>query len=470
MTELLAEILAVVHGLAAGAVTVHVLLSHREVRSAIGWIGLAWLSPLVGFSIYLAFGINRTGRRASAMDVGLAGEGTADDSAALGATHPKNIVTLSRFGGALTGLPLTLGNALTPLRNGTNAYPAMIAAIDGAEHSVALASYIFRNDSAGGMFIDALIRAKQRGVAVRVLVDGIGSGYFFHPAVRRLREAGISAELFLHEWLPWKMTFINLRNHKKLLVVDGTVGFTGGMNISDANVAGDKPIEVRDVQAQLEGPIVRHLMLTFARDWEFTTGEALEDAVWWPEHAEVGPVAMRGITSGPDESVGRIEAVWSTAIEEAEERVRILTPYFLPEDRLLEVLRRAALRGVRIELIVPEHTNHFYVNWAVRAHLEAVPLEMIDCYLTPEPFDHSKLMTVDGHWAALGSANWDARSMRLNFEFLVECYDQGATEAIDALIDRKLIGAVQLTRGALERRSVFGKLCDASARLFLPYL
>ncbi len=471
MAEFLAPLLAIMHGLAAGSITVHVLLNHREVRSAIGWIGLVWLSPFVGSSIYLAFGINRTQRRGTQISLGL-NEYTASnkDEQVLEPGHPENIAVLARAARSIARLPLARGSSLKLLRDGDAAYPAMLEAINKAETSIALASYILASDDTGDRFAKALIDAKQRGVDIRVLMDGIGSGYFRSRIFDQLSAADIKVARFLHEWLPWQMPFINLRNHKKLLIIDGTIGFTGGMNISDDNVSGPDPIRVCDTHARLEGPIVSHLMATFARDWAFTTGETLKGDAWLPQLAPKGPVAMRGVTSGPDESVGRIEALWSLAIEQAERNVRILTPYFLPEDRLLELLRRAALRGVKIEIVVPEHTNHFYFNWAMRAHMEVIPLDMIDCYLAPDPFDHSKLMSVDGQWSAIGSPNWDARSMRLNFEFLVECYDSEATRAIDELIDSKMANARQLTASMLKSRPLAVRLRDASARLFLPYL
>ncbi len=450
------------------------LLAHREVRSSIAWIGLSWLSPFVGSAIYLAFGVNRIARRARKMGNG-AGSRVPDTVTSaeqvLGADQPSAILSIARAGDALTGLELKKGNSLELFCDGDNAYPAMLEAIDGARRSIALASYIFASDNTGQEFARRLIDAHNRGVQVRVLADGIGSGYFRAPVIDRLREGGVGVGRFLHEWAPWAMAFINLRNHKKLLIVDGNTGFTGGMNIADENLAGAgcKP-EVQDVHARIRGPVVRQLMRNFASDWAFTTGEDLEGEDWWPNLASRGDIAMRGVASGPDESLGQIEAMLATALEQATKRIRIVTPYFLPEDRLFEVVRRAALRGVVVEILIPHQTNQFYFNWAMRAHLATFALTGIDCYMTPGPFDHSKLMSVDGHWCTIGSANWDARSMRLNFEFQVECYGSEAVAGVDRLIDAKLAGAKKLTSKALAQRPDLIKLRDASARLLLPYL
>ncbi len=479
MDNLTGTLLGFAHVIAASFVTLHVLLTHREVRSSIGWIALSWLSPFIGSSIYLAFGVNRIARRARRL--GSPGKTCVVDHRkrapeVLNRVPTSGIMSIALAGDAITGLELTKGNSLELLCDGDKAYPAMLDAIDNAQQTVALASYIFASDKTGNMFADALIAASERGVAVRVLADGIGSGYFRAPVLARLHKGGVKVGRFLHDWAPWAMTFINLRNHKKMLIIDGRTAFTGGMNISDKNVSGQNHCpRVRDVQGRLEGPVVEQLMQNFSADWSFTTGEELRGEVWWPKTGSVniepsGNIPMRGIASGPDESLGRIEAMLATAVEQATKRIRIVTPYFLPEDRLFEVVRRAALRGVVVEILVPEKTNHFYFNWAITAHLETFLMDGIDCYLSPEPFDHTKLMSVDGYWCTLGSANWDARSMRLNFEYQVECYGHEAAGAVDDIIDAKIAKAKKLTAAMLAGRPTLIKLRDASARLLLPYL
>lgn len=466
--------LAISHVIAATLVSIHVLLTHREVRSSIGWIGLSWLSPFVGSSIYIAFGVNRVVRRVrrTGLDLKLSPPRTDMNARIfLPKDCPDNIASIATAADSISGLPLTDGNSMEFLCQGDAAYPQMLDAIDKAQHSVAMASYIFSNDIIGGKFARTLVKAQARGVDVRVLVDGVGSGYFRSPIVKQLNEGGVSARRFLHKWVPWAMTFINLRNHKKLLIIDGKIGFTGGMNIADENLTdGELSPAVQDIHARLEGPIVAQLLQTFERDWVFTTRKPLTGDNWWPEIEHKGNIAMRGIVSGPDDSVGKIESLFATAVEQAQHRVRIVTPYFLPEDRLFEVIRRAAMRGVIVEIMVPEKTNHFYFDWAIAAHLATFSLDGIDCYLMEGAFDHSKLMSVDGHWCSIGSANWDARSMRLNFEFQVECYDQQATASIDSLIDQKRAKGRLLDQENFKQRPMVMQLRDAAARLFLPYL
>ncbi|MCX5515690.1 cardiolipin synthase [Kaistia algarum] len=471
--------LSLLHIAMASAVTVHALLTRLAPQSTIGWIGLAWLSPYIGPVLYFLFGVNRVRRKA----IKLTGpDGDVDAPHSPFALSPEaierrgevHLEPLAKFGLRLTGRPLLDGNSFTPLIDGDNAYPAMIAAIEEASISVAIGSFIFHDDEGGGPIIDALIEAQKRGVAVRVLVDGIGSGYLRSPVCARLMANGVRAERFMHEVAPWKMSFVNLRSHKKVLVVDGRHGFTGGMNIAAVNLFRKIEIPpskaVQDVHFRVEGPVVAHLMETFAEDWAFTTSEVLEGAPWFPEIGAAGDVPARGIASGPDEDNEKLMWTMAAAIGRADRSVRILTPYFVPDDRITSQLTLAAVRGVDVELVIPERSNHLYMDWAMNALF--APLLRAGCVIrrAPGPFDHSKLMTVDGAWVLLGSGNWDARSLRLNFEFNVEAYSAAFVATCDAIIDAKVQGSRIVTLDDLRRRSLVARLRDSATRLASPYL
>ena len=464
--------LAILHVCISALVTGHILLNRSDVRAAIGWIGFVWLSPLFGAIIYSAFGINRVARRASKIDRGQQLSAAAPLPPELKETRASgDIQNIAQVGSRVTGIPLTRGNSITMLRGGDKAYPEMLAAIANARLSIGLTTYIFRLDSVGKQFVNALIAARNRGVQVRVLVDGFGSGYLHSPVVRRLRDADVTVTQFMHDRRPWRMSFVNLRNHKKLVIVDGAVGFAGGLNLSAENTrAGFQKRSINDVHFRLDGPVVYQLMTSFAEDWHFETGEMLDGEAWWPMLKPRGSVIARGISSGPDEDFGNIETILAAALSRASHHIKIMTPYFLPDERLKYLINLAALRGVRIDLLIPERSDHIVIDWAMRAHLSFFPIEKMRCFRTPKPFDHSKLVTVDGKWCAIGSANWDVRSLRLNFEFLVECYDEATVMKIDALISEKISTGSPITSGQLAARSLITKLRDASARLFLPYL
>ncbi len=457
-------------GVVAASVTVHVLLRKRDVRSALGWIGVAWLSPLVGGLLYYLFGINRVTRRALHL-------GKLERERIAAARHPlppaeaPNIETLAGISLRVSGNPLMAGNSVSLLHGGDEAYPAMLAAIRSARRSVALASYIFRNDSIGRSFVDALVKAQSQGVAVRVLLDGVGSGYILPAVFRGLTARGVPAARFLHTWAPWRMPFLNMRNHKKLLVIDGATGFTGGLNIGVENSARrTSQNRVDDVHARIEGPVVRHLMESFAEDWSFTTGEVLEQEIWWPALASKGPILARGIASGPDADHDKLETILGAALTQARGRVRIVSPYFLPDQRLQFAIAETLLRGVAIDILIPEQSDYPFMGWAMLANLRFLTELPVRIYLTPPPFDHAKLMTLDREWCLIGSSNWDTRSLRLNFEFDLECYDWTLTAALDALIDSKIARSRPLGREEIMAAPKWQQLRDAASRLMLPYL
>jgi cardiolipin synthase len=458
------------HVVLASIATSHALLKKSDVRAALGWIALVWLSPFLGEMLYYFFGINRVTRRALRF-CKLEQRRCSVTSPAEEPVVSANIAALVAISQRVMGIPLMAGNVVSALRGGDEAYPAMLAAIGNARRSIALASYIFRSDAAGHTFVEALIAARRRDVVVRVLLDGIGSGYFQSAILRQLEAGEIPVARFLHTWLPWRMPVLNMRNHKKLLIVDGTIGFTGGLNIGIENSSRfTSKKNVDDVHARVTGPVTGQLMDAFARDWSFTTSEVLDQEVWWPTPKAAGPVFARGIQSGPDEDINSLETILAAALAQARERVRIVTPYFLPDEQLQFAITQARLRGVTVDIVIPEHCNFIFMDWAMRAHLRFFRDTPVNIYVSPLPFDHTKLMTVDGEWCLLGSSNWDTRSLRLNFEFDLECYDSALATDIDALIDRKIRRSLRLDYPELMSKPRWVRLRDAAVRLLLPYL
>ena len=457
----------------------HVVLHKRDSRAAVAWVGLIWLAPIVGAVAYVVLGINRIRRKAAdrrALHAVAVTTGELERPRALAgeATLPvelQHLTTLARLVDRVGARPLTEGNAVFPLANGDETYPAMLSAIDGAERSIALSTYIFDNDAAGRRFLDALERAAARGVQVRVLIDTVGARYSWPPILRELRRRNVHTASFGRTLLPWRLPYVNLRNHRKIIVVDGRIGFTGGINIREGHVLNDsRRHPVQDVHFRLEGPVVSHLMQTFAEDWGFTTREVLDGERWFPPLRSAGQVAARGITDGPDADLDKARLVYLGALACAQRSVRILSPYFLPDQGLITALNVAALRGVKVEIILPEFSNLALVQWAATAQLWQVLQRGCRIYYNPPPFDHSKLMLVDDGWALIGSSNWDARSLRLNFEFNVECYDVELTSRLSTLFQEKLARSRHITKEDVDRRSLPVRLRDGIARLAAPYL
>lgn len=476
----LQELLGAAHIVLALLVSAHVVLHKDDVRAAIGWTGLVWLTPVVGSVLYGLFGINRIRRQAGMLRRGraLADAGTAELAAAparhplLGADAPASLQAIAATVGRATGLPLTGGNAVEPLVNGDEAYPAMISAIDDATRRVWLATYIFDRGRAGDRFVDALGRAAARGVEVRVLIDGVGAHYSRPPVLRALKARRVGVAAFLPPRIPLFQPYFNLRNHRKLLVVDGGLGFCGGMNIRDDHLLALNPAAAtQDVHFRIRGPVVQQLAQAFAFDWAFTTHEALDTELPPPPAPTApGDVAARGVPDGPDEDYETLGLVLLGAVSQARQSVRIATPYFLPDSPLVDALRIAALRGVRVDIVLPERGNLRLVQWAATAQLGQVVKWGCRVYLSRPPFDHSKIFVVDGTWSLIGSANWDPRSLRLNFEYDVECYSEALAARLDALLDAKIAGGRRITRADLDGRPLPLRLRDGVARLAQPYL
>lgn len=457
--------------------TAHVLVQKRDVRAAIAWVGVIWLVPVIGSLLYAALGLNRIRRRAAELqrtrrrlpsstpiDSAVARVGTES-------TVPEALKPLARLGEAMSGRPLLTGNAVQVLRNGDEAYPAMLAAIEEARSSIAMMSYIFADDAAGRPFIAALSRAAQRGVEVRVLVDGVGARYTWPPVHHAMRRAGIRAALFLPGIRDAGLAFFNLRTHRKVLTVDGRVAFTGGINIQARNIHRDNPPrKVRDLHFRLEGPVVGQLQEVFAEDWAFTTREVLDGPLWYPTLLPIGDTTARAFTDGPDGDLEILRTVLLGALAGARESVRIVTPYFLPDQGLISALTVAALRGVRVDIVLPAQVNIPLVQWAATAQLWQVLRPGCRVHLTPLPFDHTKLLVVDRSWALFGSSNWDPRSLRLNFELDVECFDPRLAERLDEEVRMRIAGASELTLSDVDGRPTWKKVGHGFARLFAPYL
>ena len=448
-------------------VTLHALLRKRRVSVAVGWIGLAWLSPIFGTALYLTFGINRVSRRARRLRTKPSDALHLPDTD--DAVVPEALWPLDRAIRRITGLPAFAGNTVQMFRNGDAGYPAMLAAIREAKASIGLSSYIFKDDPTGREFCDALAEAKARGVEVRVIIDGIGGGYFRAPVYHRLNAAGVPAALFMHSALPWRMPFLNLRSHKKLLIIDGRIAFTGGLNISQPNRVALKPEHpIRDTHFRLRGPVVEQLAVAFAADWAFVDGEILDAEPWLASLEPVGDSVARVVTSGPDADVEKIEQVVLQALACARRTVRFVTPYFLPDELVTGALAQAAIRGIAVDVIIPRVSDHPFIDWATRAHLDPLLRAGVRVWLDEPPFDHSKAMVVDDIWCFVGSANWDMRSFRLNFELNVEIIDADLAAQLDAFMQGKMES--RLSREDLAARALPIRLRDAAVRLLLPYL
>lgn len=448
----------------------HALINKRDPRAAMGWVLACITIPLFGSLLYWSMGVNRIQRRARRWQ-----QETGPVTPPAGMSEPvplpqelaylKELRSLSDHVVSTRLLP---GNAVCPLENGEEAYPAMLEAIEGARHSVHLCTYIFDGDPTGRIFVKALKRATGRGVQVRVIVDSLGEMYSSPTARRLLKGSGVAFGRFL-PLRPGR--YLNLRNHRKILVVDGTVGFTGGMNIGDRHLAKGAPPVVRDLHFQVLGPAVADLQRTFIEDWRFVTGERLDEKLYLGGYREgAGSALVRAVSDGPDKDFRKLNWIVLGAISCARERVSIVTPYFIPDRPLVSALVTAALRGVSITLVLPGLNNLPFVKWATWAYLWELLMHGIRVYAQPPPFVHTKFMVVDKSWSLIGSANLDPRSLRLNFELNLEVYDLAFGRLMEERCQEAVALSREITLVEVDSRSTPVKLRDGVAKLFSPYL
>jgi len=448
----------------------HALLWKRDPRAALGWIVVSLTVPIAGPLFYFVFGINRIQTRARTLPISsvrLEGDAAPDSSRT---DLPPEFSELAGIARAVSTYELTGGNSIEVLHNGEQVYPEMLRAIDDATNHLFLSTYIFETNRSGRAVIDALARAAERGVDTRVIIDGVGELYSRPRASRLLAKRGVKVARFLPPKLLPPMLHINLRNHRKILVSDGRLAFTGGMNIGDRHLAGraDNPDRVVDAHFRVRGPIVGQLQQVFLSSWAFL-GRG-EPEAFPSDDGAAGTALCRTIVDGPDEDIDKLLNVLLVAVSAAREQVAIMTPYFVPPRELVGALKGAALRGVDVAVIIPERNNLPFVHWACRNMLWELLQRGVRVYTQPPPFVHTKLLMVDRHYVQVGSANIDPRSLRLNFELVVEIYDRDFAATVDTHFESARCRSSEITLEEVDSRPLPTRVRDALAWLLTPFL
>jgi cardiolipin synthase len=464
-SQLFATLAATLGFVAASLAAVHALLHKRRPQSAFGWIAVCFTLPLAGALLYYLFGINRVETRARKLLTRYRAPHCPTEYVG---TPPPQLAPLARLGSAVTSWPLTAGNRVEMLTEAALIFEAMIGAIESAREYVYFATYIFDGGPLGQRFAAALAAAAERGVDVRVLVDGLGEWYSLRRASALLRGTRVRFARFLPPRLLPPGVSINLRNHRKSLVVDGREAFTGGINVRDRYLAEHGDTRIVDLHFRLVGPIVVQIETVFLRDWHFATGDAPMPTRHVPQPS--GPALCRAVAGGPDGELDRFTTLYIGAIGSARQRVAIMTPYFVPPRELIAPLQAAALSGVDVAVILPQRNNLPYVHRATRHLLWELLQRGVQVYYQPPPFVHSKLFYVDDHYAQIGSANFDARSLRLNFELNVEVYDRETVTSLAAHFEAVRARSSAVTLAEVDGRPLATKALDGAAWLFSPYL
>jgi len=480
------------HLLAFALVAFHCLRNRREPTSALLWLFVAWFLPVLGPLLYLAFGIYKVpakGLHKHKADQRLLAERRALEDSNLALTYWRSVHEtrerepdsveareLNRtMDSILDEYPLLGGNDVRLLLNGTEAYPAMLEAIRGARHHVHLQCFLVRDDSVGREFLEALAERARAGVRVRFLYDRFGSTHAVLSGLFRRYRAVPNFTLvgWTQANLLKRQFQINLRNHRKLLIVDGREAFAGGINLHAENRQQGERLPIQDYHFALRGPVIQELQFVFLRDWYFMTNER-PDALLKEEHfpplPACGSALVRVVNGGPSSRAEVFSDVFFLAMIAARRQLWMVTPYFTPPLDLLHALRAATLRGVDVRLVVPRINNHAYAGLAGRALYDELLDSGVRIYERRPPFMHAKALVVDDTLAVVGTANLDVRSLRLNYETDLAVYDATFIETMKGVLQQEMAMSDEIDLAVWRTRSLRQRLMENFCSLLSPSL
>ncbi|MFK2902390.1 cardiolipin synthase B [Dyella ginsengisoli] len=371
----------------------------------------------------------------------------------IGPVSPVQSAQFRREAGTMLGPAIVDGNAVADYQNGAEIFPAMLAAIRAAQHSVNLETYIYWSGDISRDFIAALTERARAGVKVRVLADWAGSTRMKQSAIDALRAGGVQFEYF-HPLAWYTLDRVNNRTHRKLLIVDGRVAFTGGVGIADAwNGHADDPEHWRDMQFRVEGPAAQQMQAIFEDNWLTATGEVLLGPDYYPQVAAAGTLAVQAFASSPNGGSENMQLMYLLAINGARQSIDLEAAYFVPDELTLRALRGALERGVAIRLLVPgPHVDSHVVSGASQARWGAMLQAGARMYRWQPSLLHNKLMVVDGYLTMAGSANFDNRSFQLNDEANINVYDRAFAAHMTDVINADIAKATPLTHAQWQRR------------------
>jgi len=453
-----------------------ILSLKREATSAIAWCLLVILVPLFGVLLFVLFGyqsVNRPLRRKREhrQRYRRVGETPPVEAPAVDPQADADYEGLGRLATRLDASPPVSGNDVQFYHEGRSAFEAVMAAVRSATHHVHLEFFIFRDDHLGRRVLDLLAQKAKQGVEVRLLTDGIGARRFRPAQAQGLVDAGGKLASFLPVSLLRRRVQINLRNHRKIVIVDGRVAFTGGLNVGDEYVSDSPRFGYwRDTFLRLEGPAVVPLHRVFVEDWDFATGESLKGSGYFPPQPHVGDAVAQVIASGPDQEHWSIREVFFASMLRARKRLWVTTPYYVPDQAVRNAMALAALSGVDVRLIIPKFPDHWITFFAGRYYLPELLAAGVKVYQYSRGFVHAKVLLVDGRWGSVGTANIDNRSLLLNFE--VSCLFHSTREIarLETQFQEDLADSVRLDPKVFAARSFAGRLLENVCRLFAPVL
>ncbi|MCC7633325.1 cardiolipin synthase [Stenotrophomonas rhizophila] len=450
-----------------------IMLQKREPVATLSWILSLAALPYLGLFIYYLLGPQKVKRQR--LRRGRARSGMEHYSSVC--PPDADCTELAKIAQATTGLAPSSATEVEWLVDGAATYRALLAAIAQARDHVHVEYYIFNPDHAGTALRDALVERARAGVRVRLLLDAVGSSLIRKRFLQPLLEAGGEVAWFHPRQLlkPFKRPWMNMRTHRKLVVVDGRVAFTGGINITDEEDESRRPDAYRDLHMRLTGHVVRSLQLVFVEDWIYATGQEparLEIAPLWPHDVpsrQEGRIHAQVLVSGPDSSWETIHRLQVAAIHEARERVWLVTPYFVPGEAARMALTSAALGGLDVRLLVPKMSDSWFVTQAARSYFDELLQAGVKIYEYGPRMLHTKAFIADREVCIVGSANFDHRSFRLNFELSMMLVDADRVAALEQILAAEFDASVRVHNE--RQRSLWRhRVPEAFARLASPLL
>ena len=457
----------------------------RDPVKALAWITVIALLPVVGIVLYMLFGRNHRKEKMFNLkeikDLEQFEHICREQLKAICDPDFPLSSEIAEYRGIITLLlnnnkaPLTTCNRIRVLNNGRDTFAAILRALRDAKETINLEYYIFENDRIGSKVAKILMEKARAGVEVRFIYDDVGSWGLSPKFRRELRRAGVQVRCFQPVVFPWLTSRINYRNHRKIIVVDGRVAFTGGINIADRYlVRRGKNGMWRDTHLQLEGESVAMLQTVFATDWYFLNKkETLDGEKFFPSPAVLAvddECAVQIATSGPDSDWAAIMQAFFSAITHAREHIYISSPYFLPNQAVLTALKVAALGGIDVRVMLPSRSDSKMVYWATRSYISELMEAGIKVYFYRRGFNHSKVIMIDGKFSSVGTANMDVRSFEDNFEVSAIIYDPHITRELESHFFEDLRHSSLLTPEKWDKRSDLHGVYESFARLLSPLL
>lgn len=459
-----------------GAFIVWILNIKREPLSAMSWCLAVIFLPILGAVFFILFGyqnIHRPIRRKRVHARLFRARTSSSGEFRASGNDPKKEgwADISLLAQQLGADPAQTGHHVELFHDVAKAYENMLGAFEQAKHHIHFEMFIFRSDDSGKKFMNVLAEKVRQGVQVRLLFDGVGSWNLSLSTIRILRDAGGQVAAFLPLSLLRRKFQINLRNHRKIVVVDGKIGFTGGCNIGDEYLGKDPFFGAwRDSWVRIEGPAVLSMQKVFLEDWDFAIDEDVIGDAYFPPPRISGDATVQIAWSGPDQEIKTIREILFAGITRAKKRIWIATPYFVPDTALIDALSLAARSGVDVRLLVPFRPDKWVPYLAAKFYWQFVLPAGVKVYQYPAGFMHAKLVLIDDRWSSIGSANFDNRSLLLNFELNALIESEEVARNLEAAFLKDFEKSIRLEEKEFERRPFVGRIVENACRLISPIL